>query len=719
MKTISIRTSLLRNFLLLILSVSVIIFIAQTYGARRTVRDLSQQLIAQSTARAEEAMRHFFGSIESLLSSSQFWWNAGLLTYTLPKDVENVNALFIPLLDQHPHVSSVMLAHDQGFGYLLFRDPRGGETYQWYNRIVWADKGPEAGFEALWTKDLKLHRRGPLPEEAREYDPRKRPYYRESEIGVIYWTDPYYFFITKDAGVTAAFKWKDATSGQTRLVAFDLLLTDLSRFTSDLQPSPNSRVFVMHPDGSILGLPADKRWPDAASVREVLQSQTRINDSPPEADRAALLQTAKDLDLPAVQEAIDTWRRMKTGQGELFQYSTGAQSWWAGFRPFVLQNQQLWIGVVIPEEDFMHGAIQQRNAILLICALAILAAVVMTNILARRYSRPLETLADQSARIRQLTLTDKAPVTSKIREVAQLANAQSQMIAALDSFSRYVPVDLVRELLRRGEVARIGGRTANLTILFTDIQDFTRLAERMQPDVLTRHMAEYFSVMLEILHANRATVDKFVGDAIVAFWGAPDPDAGHAVNAVRAVLRCREILDARNRKWEGSGLPPLYTRFGLCTGDAVVGNVGAPTRLNYTVLGNTANTASRLEALNGYYGTWILASETVVATAGDTFSWRKIDRVAVKGQVEAVTIYEPLGETKNVSESELARAKRYESALQLYTDGKFDEASQILVKLLSEFPEDGASRRLRDLCLRFQATSPEHPWDGITRYESK
>ncbi|MDX1411120.1 MAG: adenylate/guanylate cyclase domain-containing protein [Nitrospirales bacterium] len=719
MKTVSIRTSLLRNFLLLILSVSVIILITQTYGARRTVRDLSQQLIAQSTARAEEAMRHFFGSVETLLSSSQSWWNSGLLTYNTQKDLKHLNAIFIPLLDQYSYLTSMMLAHDQGFEYLLFRDPRGGETYQWYNRIVWADKGPDAGFEALWTRDLNLYRQGTLPEEARGYDPRKRPFYREPEFDVMYWTDPYYFFITKDAGVTAAFKWKDLTSGQTRLVAFDLMLTDLSHFTSELHPSPNSRVFVMHPDGSILGLPADKRWPDIASMREVLQRQVRINDTAPTADQAAFLRTAKELDLPAVQEAIEAWRGMRPGQGKLFEYSAGGKSWWAGFRPFVLQNQQLWIGVVIPEEDFMQGVIQQRNVVLLICVGALLAAVGMTNFLARRYSRPLETLAEQSARIRQLNLTDKVPVTSSIREVAQLANAQSQMIAALDSFSRYVPLDLVRELLRRGEVAQIGGRTANLTILFTDIQDFTRLAERMPPDALTRHMAEYFGVMLEILHANRATVDKFVGDAIVAFWGAPDPDVEHAVHAIGAVLRCREILNERNQIWEQGGLPPLHTRFGLCTGDAVVGNVGAPTRLNYTVLGDTANTASRLEALNGYYGTWVLASETVVAAAGDTISWRTIDRVAVKGKGEALTIYEPLGETRDVSEIVLERARRYETALHLYTDGRFEEAFRILVKLLSEFPADGASRRLHDLCLRYQTTPPEHPWDGITRYESK
>ena len=719
MKTTSIRASLLRNFLLLIVSVSVIILITQTLSARKTVKDLSQRLIAQSADRAEGAMRHYFESIESMLATSQSWWAAGPLTYTTPTDLDDLNATFVPLLTQHPHVTSVMIAQDDGFGYLLHRDVRGGDQYHWYNRIVLPDEASEDGYEALWTRDLTLYRKGDLPEHARDYDPRNRPFYQEPKLETVYWTDPYYFFTAGDAGVTAAFKWKDDQTGQPRLVAFDLLLADLSQFTSHLHPSPNGRVFVMHPDGSILGLPADERWRDVSSVRKVLHRQTKNSTSSQLASQRVHLRTAKDLDLPAIHLAVESWKKRDAGEATLFQFMNEEKSWWAGFRPFSLHNQRLMIGVIIPENDFMHDAIQQRNIVLLVCFGAILAAIGMTHLLARRYSRPLESLAEQSARIRELNLHKKISVTSPIQEVSQLADAQSQMIAALDSFSRYVPLELVRELVRRGEVAKIGGKTANLTILFTDIKGFTSLAEKIPPDTLTTHMAEYFSVMLDILHAEHATVDKFVGDAIVAFWGAPNHNPDHALHAVRAVLHCVDTLKDRNSEWEKRGLPPLPTRFGLCTGDAVVGNMGAPTRLNYTVLGDTVNIASRLEALNEQYETEILASESVVHAAGPFFSWRKIDHVVVRGKVESFTIYEPLGPANAISESTLRRARGYEEALQLFSEGNFAQASQILRRLLKEFRSDGAAFRLQDRCLQYQNTPPIFPWDGITRYDTK
>jgi adenylate cyclase len=339
-------------------------------------------------------------------------------------------------------------------------------------------------------------------------------------------------------------------------------------------------------------------------------------------------------------------------------------------------------------------------------------------VLARRYSRPLEKLAEQSARVRELRLTDQVTVRSPLREVAQLTDANAQMLTALNSFSRYVPMDLVRQLLHRGEVAKIGGRDDVLTILFTDIAGFTRVSEQMSPQELTLHMAGYFAAMLEELNAERATVDKFIGDAIVAFWGAPEPDPEQAQHAVRAVLHCCDRLCELNEAWTLEGRPPLHTRFGLNRGPAVVGNVGAPDRLNYTVLGDTVNMASRLEALNARYGTSVLATEAVVEAAGPEFVWRRIDRVAVKGKDEAVTIFEPLGEATRVSAEEAELAKKYEDALDHYAQGKFNEAIVALEALL-ELSPDAAALRLLERCRSCAANPPASDWDGVTRYESK
>lgn len=711
-KTVTIRTSLLRSFITLILGVSLTILAVMTFGAKRTVEELSGILIDQSSRHAEDELANFFGVVDGMLGMSKAWWDAGMIEYRGRSDLAKLNALFRPLLEETPQITSMMLANDEGFEYLLFRDLRGGDEYEWYTRIVRADQGPDAGFEARFTSDMALHSEGPLPAEARDYDPRRRPFYADAEPGEIHWTAPYYFFVTRDAGVTASLKWVDE-AGAERLVAFDLLLMDLSRFTSGLRPTPDGQVFVVHQDGSILGLPADGRWADPPAVREALR-----HPGDAQADQAARLSTANDLGLQAVGAAVATWRGLDRDASGHFDFTAAGEPWWGGFRPVPIGDQMLWIGVAVPERDFLAQADAQRNVVLVVSGIALLVAIAMTGVLARRYSRPLEELAAQSGRIRDLRLDDAPRIESSLHEVSELARANDQMVAALQSFSRYVPMDLVRQLVGRGEVARIGGRDAELTILFTDVAGFTSVSERMSPQRLTDHMAEYFEVILEELDRQSATVDKFVGDAVVAFWGAPEPDPDQAKHAVRAVLRCRDRLHEMNRDWESRGLPPLPTRFGLNSGDAVVGNVGAANRLNYTVLGDTVNMASRLEALNGRYGTNVLVTDRVVEAAGPEFVWRLIDRVAVKGRTQAVAIYEPLGEAGAVSPAEVERARAYEEALAAYAEGRFADAEAGLARLLENGP-DRPSERLLDLCRRFAEEPPEEPWNGVTTYDVK
>ncbi len=714
-KTLSIRSTLLLILLVLVFLVSITILIIIDIGARRTVRDLSQRFIEQTADQAQAEMRHFFGSIEGLLDASRAWWTAGLLDYENRANLERLNAVFIPLLDRHRQITSMMLVQDEGLEYLLFRDLRGGDDYEWYNRLVWADHGPEAGYEVLWTRDLALYSEGPLPAEARDYDPRRRRFYMEPVLDQPHWTAPYYFFTTKDAGMTVAYKWHDQASGQIRLVAFDLLLMDLSSFTAKLRPSPNGKVFVLHPNGSLIGLPADARWPNPEAIRDVLQEATEYEVT----DRGAAILTPQDLGLTVVRDAVSAWR----GDGEdllrVFRYESDDGFWWGGFRLFNLQGQALWIGVMVPEADFLGEALRQRNLVLAVTAGALFAAVLLAGAMARHYSRPLEFLAKQSVKVRDLDLTAGPPVRSRVREIAQLAEAQSQMMSGIRSFARYVPIDVVRELVRRGDVAKIGGKTAPLSVLFTDVQDFTRIAEGMTPDELTHHMADYFRLMIEALQSERATVDKLVGDAIVAFWGAPEAFDNHAEHAVSAVLKCRALLRDQNAQWQKSGLPALRTRFGLCTGHAVVGNVGAPERLSYTALGDTVNMASRLEALNARYGTEILATESVVDAVGTRFVWRRIDRVTVKGKALPTDIYEPLGEVTQVSEAVRDRAADYEEALRLSSERRFADAVARLDSLLAAHPDDEPSIQLREKCRQWIKHPPPRDWDGVTHHSEK
>jgi adenylate cyclase len=345
--------------------------------------------------------------------------------------------------------------------------------------------------------------------------------------------------------------------------------------------------------------------------------------------------------------------------------------------------------------------------------------VFMAIRMARRYSQPLERLASRSRRLRDLDLINYHPVESRLAEVNQLSEAHGQMLTAMQSFAKYTPIEVVRELLKRGEVAKIGGRTASLTLLFSDIRGFTTIAEGMDPQALADHMAEYFEEVLRVLRQNKATIDKFVGDAVVAFWGAPTPDPNHTQNAVQGVLRCSARLAQLNRDWEERGLPPLPTCFGLTTGSVVVGNIGSRSRLSYTVLGDAANLASRIEGINRLYGTEILAEEVVTKEAGDSFAWRFVDRVTVKGKSEAVRINELLGLKDEVPRERLQFAAEYEKALNLYHTRDFSGALEILERFGKPFAEDLSVNRLAGFCRGFLLHPPPADWDGVSHLEAK
>jgi adenylate cyclase len=690
-RRVTIRYSLLRNVIILIALTAVAILAVTVVGASRAVSNLSQSLIDRTADRTETELRLFFEPVRRNISVTASWGESGMLD---PTDTEGLNRTLRPLLREYPQVSSTMVAETTGREHLLLR-----LEGEWKNRISRADEWEGRTHWKTWDEAGNL-----VAEEWKEldYDCRKRPWFRGAidagdGAGVV-WTEPYTFFTTKDPGITATHSWQHPNlPGVTQVQAMDVLLTDISRFTTQLDVSANGMAFVLTDDGKVLGLPRDERFSTVDGIK------------------SAVLQPVADIDVDPVADAVARWEDRDRPKEGAFELSSGGDTWWAGFRPFDLGNRRLWIAVLVPEADFMGEVRRQRNIIIGIAIAALVFAVLLAFFFARSFSQPLEKLAESSHRIRDFDLRPGVTVESRLAEVDELAQAQEQMLSALQSFAKYVPMEVVHELFKRNEVARIDGRTETLTVLFTDIRGFTTLAEGMQPSELTDHMSEYFEEMLEILLAERATVDKFIGDAIMAFWGAPNPEPQHALRAVRACLRCAQRLDELGAEWEQRGLPPLPTCFGLHVGELVVGNMGAPTRLAYTVLGDTVNLASRIEGINRVYGTDILLTQTVVDEIGDAIDVRKIDVVAVKGKAEAVAIYEPIGVAGETSAERLETAAVYERALALYQNAEFTAA----IAELDDIEGDPPAGVLRVKCETYIASPPPAGWDGVTRMTSK
>ena len=224
-----------------------------------------------------------------------------------------------------------------------------------------------------------------------------------------------------------------------------------------------------------------------------------------------------------------------------------------------------------------------------------------------------------------------APVTSHIAEIYELGNTVNLAQRAIWSFAHFIPKEIVRRVLDNSISTSLGGVKQEITLVFTDVQGFTTIAEFADPDVLMRQTSRYFSVLTEAFLAEGGTIDKFIGDAVMVFWNAPDPQPDHVARACRAALAAQAAGERLNAEFEAEDLKPFITRFGIHVGEAVVGNVGSSERMNYTALGNAVNLAARLEGLNKVVGTTILVSEDVYLRVRDQFEFSAFDAVVAKG----------------------------------------------------------------------------------------
>jgi adenylate cyclase len=357
----------------------------------------------------------------------------------------------------------------------------------------------------------------------------------------------------------------------------------------------------------------------------------------------------------------------------------------------------------------MSGVDRATRFSLLVSLAAVLLAVALSALLAARIAAPLAHLSREMDKVGRFELDMTEPPPSMFREISMMYRALGAMKSGLSSFASYVPRDVVRAVLRSGEKAVLGGKTKVVTVFFSDLAGFTTLSEKMSPAALVDLLGVYFDEMAGIISQHGGTVDKFIGDAIMAFWNAPGDDPEHATNACLAALDCARRLE--ELKASDPNMAALSARIGVATGEVLVGNIGSHERLNYTVMGDTANLASRLEGLNKAYGSVILVNATTYATAKARVVMRAVDIVAVKGKSEGVRVYEPLAEIgDDVAEK---RARLADTALEAYVGQRFEEARAAYAAMLAMAPKDEAARTMAARVERYAASPPPAGWTGV------
>jgi adenylate cyclase len=285
------------------------------------------------------------------------------------------------------------------------------------------------------------------------------------------------------------------------------------------------------------------------------------------------------------------------------------------------------------------------------------------------------------------------------------------------AFSLYVSPAILEEIIKNPKNLVLGGSRREMTVLFADIAGFTTISERVPPDELSFMLNSYLTRVSRIIFSYNGVIDKFIGDAVMAFWNAPLDDKKHAINACEAALKVEEEIKIIRKEWEHLDIKHFSVRIGINTGDMVVGNMGSDMRFDYTMLGDNVNLASRLEGINKQYGTFITISQSTYELVKDKVVARFVDTVAVKGKKKGVKIYE-LRAIGHATRDEKDFLEDFETARSLYEKGDFSNAHTAFLALSEKYPEDGPIQTLLKRCEEY-SKNPPADWDGIYHSTSK
>ncbi|HEY0220505.1 MAG TPA: adenylate/guanylate cyclase domain-containing protein [Afipia sp.] len=375
----------------------------------------------------------------------------------------------------------------------------------------------------------------------------------------------------------------------------------------------------------------------------------------------------------------------------------------------------------------------QKDVMIIVAILTALAALlgfVFSIMVSSEVTRPVQRLLAGTRNVEAGNLNDLVEVTSR-NEIGALTAAFNRMIEQLrlkerirETFGKYIDPRVVAGLIDRPELAVADGERRVMTVLFCDMKDFTRTSQQMTPQGLVKVMNRYLSIMSEPIHDRHGIIDKYIGDAIMAYWGPPFTDgADHARFGCQAALdmidrvailrtELPELLGIRN-------IPVQFDmRIGIATGEVIVGSIGSQFMMSYTVMGDTVNLASRLEGLNKIYNTHLLVSEATMPAAGEVEA-REIDRVMVSGQTTPQSIFEIMARKGGLSSAQLSLRDKFAEGLAAYRKRNWDDAARQFSAALEAAPADGPSTTFLERVRRFAVEPPADDWNGIWRIDEK
>ena len=558
------------------------------------------------------------------------------------------------------------------------------------NFVSWViDKGRDKNLQSTFTF---FKRNGDVVsrfDSTVSYDPKNKSFYKELrskfDAGVsdeVIIEDPFLTPNSKQIVISTSYPLinKDNFLG---VVSAQIMMKNISDFLLNNRISQGSETYIIDNSGNVIAYPAGTNIYANSQDSINLKKISSIEDSP--ASVAHIL-------------------RGESGQKEFeFKYPKNNQLYLAAYKQFPSSFGRPWeVLTVAPINDFLTEFESSNIKLFFGGLLAFLIVAFLAFYFSKMISRPLELLAYEIQHLMEFKLEKDISISSKIFEIRLLSQSIRRLKNTLSAFTSYVPRDLVNDLLGSGKPIELGGESRYLTIFFSDLKDFSALSEITPSRELLLRVSSYLELMTYAIKEERGTIDKFIGDSVMAFWGAPLLEQNHAYHACVAAVKAQRRMKLLNETLIAEEKPPLIVRIGIHSDAVLVGNIGSSERLSYTVMGDGVNIASRLEGINKEYDTRICVSHSLFKEAGERLWVRPIDMISVKGRKSELLIYELVGirdgsEETQISQRQQMLCKATEKAFHLYSSKKYVDAKHAYHAIAQEF-DDNLARIMEKKC---------------------
>ena len=526
-----------------------------------------------------------------------------------------------------------------------------------------------------------------------KYDPRSREWYKETIANKkLVWSDAYLLITSKVFGITVSSPIMHGKQNDIKgVISVDFSINDFCELLNLIKMTPNSVIRLINDKNEILAS-SNKKEIEVSKSRKELQKIFDINDEPLHV---------------AIQKLVYDDKRYiayETNDGK--EYVASKQR---------LDNVPFSMLIVTPQSDFTEDFNRIRFNMFLLSIMIFLISSGIIFLFSSRLSNPIRQLCKTAISIKKMDFSNNIEFPkSNIFEINSLSSAMQVMKKSLSTLSKYTSKEFINESIKEGTDVNIGGITKDITIFFSDIEKFSTISEKLSAEYLISHLSEYFNELTKAIMKHNGIISSYIGDAIMAIWGAQNKDDNQAINACETALEIQEKIEQLKIKWALLGKPALPTRIGIHSGSAIVGNIGSKDRMDFTAIGNAIDIASFLEGANKIYGTWILASETVETQARNKFLFRIVDKVIINKFGTIIKIFEPMCSFKSADEyyKMLELCSKSNEAFELYQNQNFKDAIKLYKEVLKTFPDKAKSINvLISRCETFSETPPMN-WNG-------